>query len=124
MKKYSKDHEWIIGPLINGNYLVGISDYATDQLGDIVYLDLLSDVEQLEQNEVFGSIEAVKTVSDIFAPVSCVVVNTNDEYINDNLDVLVDYRENENWIIEVTVKDESELDDLLSEEQYLKYTTG
>ncbi len=119
MIKYTKNHEWISGPNENGNYLIGISEFAANELGDIVYVETeFGPEEKVFQEDVFGTIEAVKTVSDLFMPVDCIIVETN-ELIEDNPEILNEDPK-ENWIVEVQVLNPSQLDDLLSEEHYSK----
>ena len=115
--KYTKDHEWI---KIDGNTAtIGITDYAQGELGDIVYVEVETEGEELDQNEVFGTIEAVKTVSDLFLPVAGEVLELNEE--------LEDAPENVNedpygkgWIIKLKISDSSQLEELLSAEDYKK----
>ena len=115
--KYTKDHEWI---KIDGDTAtIGITDYAQGELGDIVYVEVETEGEELDQNEVFGTIEAVKTVSDLFLPVAGEVLELNEE--------LEDAPENVNedpygkgWIIKLKISDSSQLEELLSAEDYKK----
>lgn len=120
MIKYTKDHEWISGPDEQGRYKIGISEFAVKELGDIVYLDMEYDIaDDIEQDEVFGSIEAVKTVSDLFMPVDGYITEINEELLAApellNCDTAL-----EQWIIKIEIKDESVLDELISEEVYLE----
>ena len=115
--KYSNDHEWV---RVEGNEAyVGITDFAQSQLGDIVFVDVPTVGENLSQNEVFGSIEAVKTVSDAFLPVGAEILESNEALENDpplaNKDPY-----GEGWIIKMTIADAAELDTLLSAEDYAK----
>ena len=100
--KYSSDHEWV---RVEGNEaFVGITDFAQDELGEIVYVDVPSEGENLSQGEVFGSIEAVKTVSDLMMPLSGEVLEVNAKL--DNAPELVNSDPfGEGWIIRVAVKD-------------------
>ncbi len=113
--KYTKDHEWV--SVENGVATVGITDFAQSELGDIVYIDIEGLDESLDQNEVFGSVEAVKTVSDLFMPVSGEVIEFNEE--------LEDAPENVNkdpygagWMIKIKVSDMSETEALLDAAGY------
>ncbi len=113
--KYSKDHEWI---LMDGETaLVGITDFAQSQLGDIVFLDVTTVGENLEKEAVFGTIEAVKTVSDVFLPVAAEILEFN-EALNDAPDAVNKDPYGEGWIVRVKLKDPAQLDELLTAEQY------
>jgi glycine cleavage system H protein len=115
--KYSKDHEWV---KVEGDMAyIGITDFAQGQLGDIVFVDVPTVGETLAQNEIFGSIEAVKTVSDAFIPVGGEVVEFN-ETLNDEPDRVNKDPYGEGWIIKVKMSDASELDSLLSAADYEK----
>lgn len=114
--KYTKDHEWIRVDA-DGIATVGITDYAQSELGDIVYVDVETAGETLSQEEVFGSIEAVKTVSDIFMPASGEVIELNPELDADPELVNKDPY-GAGWIIKVKLSAPEELDSLLSAAQY------
>ena len=115
--KYSNDHEWV---RVEGNEaFVGITDFAQGQLGDIVFVDVPTVVESLGQNEVFGSIEAVKTVSDAFLPVSGEILEFNEALENDPALVNKDPY-GEGWIIKVNMANPAEVDTLLSADDYAK----
>ena len=115
--KYSNDHEWI---RVEGNQAyIGITDFAQSQLGDIVFVDVPTVGETLSQNEVFGSIEAVKTVSDAFIPVAGEVVEFNEALENDPALVNKDPY-GEGWIVKINITDAAELDSLLSADDYAK----
>lgn len=114
--KYTKDHEWIRVDA-DGIATVGITDYAQSELGDIVYVDVETAGETLSQEEVFGSIEAVKTVSDIFMPASGEVLELNPELDADPELVNKDPY-GAGWIIKVKLSAPEELDFLLSAAQY------
>ena len=116
--KYSSDHEWV---RVEGNEaFVGITDFAQDELGEIVYVDVPSEGENLSQGEVFGSIEAVKTVSDLMMPLSGEVLEVNDKL--DNAPELVNSDPfGEGWIIRVAVKDAAELDQLMTAAAYKEF---
>jgi glycine cleavage system H protein len=114
--KYTKDHEWVRSES-DGTAVVGITDFAQSQLGDIVFVDVATVGEVVAQHAVFGTIEAVKTVSDMFNPVSGEIVE-----FNEALDVAPDAVNrdpyNEGWIVKVAMSNPAELDTLLSAEQY------
>lgn len=115
--KYSNDHEWV---RVEGNEaFVGITDFAQCQLGDIVFVDVPTVGESLGQNEVFGSIEAVKTVSDAFLPVSGEILEFNEALENDPALVNKDPY-GEGWIIKVNMANPAEVDTLLSADDYAK----
>ncbi len=113
--KYSNDHEWCN---IEGDVAtIGITDFAQSQLGDIVFVDVPTVGETLSSGEVFGSIEAVKTVSDAFMPISGEIIEFNEQIDADSSLVNQDPY-GEGWIIKVRITDTAELESLLSDEQY------
>lgn len=117
--KYSSDHEWV---RVEGNEaFVGITDFAQDELGEIVYVDVPSEGENLSQGEVFGSIEAVKTVSDLMMPLSGEVLEVNDK-LDDAPELVNSDPFGEGWIIRVAVKDTAELDQLMNAAAYKEFT--
>lgn len=113
--KYSKDHEWI--RMEGDNAVVGITEFAQDELGEIVYVDVTSEGETIDKNEVFGSIEAVKTVSDLNMPVTGEVLEFNPE-LEDNPELVNKDPYGDGWIIKISVKDDKELEDLLDADAY------
>ena len=113
--KYSNDHEWL---KMDGEFAyVGITAYAAEQLGDIVFVDVTTVDETLEQNEVFGSIEAVKTVSDLMLPIGGEVVEFNEE-LEGNPALINTDPYGEGWIVKIKPTDASEADSLLNAAQY------
>lgn len=112
---YLETHEWV--RLENGTARVGITDFAQDELGDIVFVELPAVGETIEQEEPFGVIESIKAVSDLYAPLSGEVTATNDA-LTDAPELVNDDPYGEGWMIEINVSDESELDDLLDPEGY------
>ena len=113
--KYTKDHEWV---KIEGDQItVGITDFAQSELGDIVYVEVETLDETLEADEVFGTVEAVKTVSDLFLPVSGEIVAFNDTLEDEPEKVNTDPY-GEGWMVKVKVSDASQLDKLLSADDY------
>lgn len=113
--KYSSDHEWV---RVEGNEAyVGITDFAQDELGEIVYVDINTEGEEVSQNEVFGSIEAVKTVSDLMMPLSGEVLEVNPK-LDDEPDLVNSDPYGEGWIIRISVKDLPELDQLMTAAAY------
>lgn len=115
--KYTSEHEWVRreGDIV----YVGISDYAQNQLGDIVYVDIPTVGETLDVNEVFGTIEVVKTVSDLFLPISGEVIEQNEE-VEDNPELVNEDPYGEGWLIKVKPTNEADFDSLLSAEEYKK----
>lgn len=113
--KYTKDHEWI---KVDGNVVtIGITDFAQKELGDIVYVEIESDGEELEQGDVFGTVEAVKTVSDLFMPISGKVIEINENLESEPEIVNSDPYE-KGWMIKVEIADASGLDAMLSADDY------
>lgn len=113
--KYSNDHEWL---KMDGDFAyVGITAYAANELGDIVFLDITSVGETLDQNEVFGTIEAVKTVSDLMLPVAGEVVEFN-EALEANPALVNSDPYGEGWIVKVKVSEPSQVDGLLDAAAY------
>ncbi len=113
--KYTKDHEWI--RIEGGEAVVGVTDFAQSQLGDIVFIEIETQGETLQREEVFGTIEAVKTVSDMFMPVSGEVVAVN-EKITSTPEVVNKDPYGDGWMIRIKVANAAELNDLLTPEQY------
>ena len=113
--KYTKEHEWI---RVEGEEAyVGITDYAQSQLGDIVFVEVETEGDNLEAGDTFGSIEAVKTVSDLYMPVSGEVLELNSE-LEDQPDLVNKDPYGKGWIIKVKIEDEAQLDGLLSADAY------
>ena len=116
--KYTKDHEWIfINP--DGEIICGITDFAQKELGDIVYVDIDTLGSFTEKEEVLGTVEAVKTVSDLFMPISGVVKEVNSELEN-NPQLINQDPYDGGWIIKITDYDEKTMNDLLSASEYKK----
>ena len=115
--KYTKDHEWV---LIKGNEAtVGITDFAQHELGDIVFIEIETVGEELGHGEVFGTVEAVKTVSDLFMPVSGTVKEKNEE-LDATAELVNSDPYGKGWMIRVELSDPSEIDALLDAEAYKK----
>jgi glycine cleavage system H protein len=113
--KYTKDHEWV---KIEGDIaVVGITDFAQGELGDIVYVDIETVDETIAQNEVFGSVEAVKTVSDLFMPLSGEVIEFN-ESLEDAPEKVNSDAYGEGWMIKIRISDASEIESLLDASGY------
>ena len=113
--KYTKEHEWV---RINGDIItVGITDHAQSELGDIIFIEFPELNQLISKDEPFGTIEAVKTVADLFAPVTGKVFEIN-EALEDNPDLVNSDVYGEGWIVKITCTNDSELDDLLDSEKY------
>ncbi len=119
--KYTNDHEWV---KIEGDVAtVGITDFAQGELGDIVYVEVETVDENLEREEVFGTVEAVKTVSDLFAPLSGEIIEFN-ESLEDEPEKVNTDPYGEGWMVKIRFSDASEIDDLLSAEEYTEVVEG
>jgi glycine cleavage system H protein len=116
--KYSSDHEWVRAE--GSEAYVGITDFAQEELGDIVYLDVPTEGESLEQGEVFGSVEAVKTVSDLMMPVSGEVLEINPE-LDDAPELVNKEPYGKGWIIKVSLENPEEVDSLMSAADYKEF---
>ena len=116
--KYTKDHEWL--KLVDGNKaVIGITDFAQGELGDIVYIDIDAVEKDLNAEEVFGTIEAVKTVSDLFMPVAGKVVEIND-LLNNNPELVNTDPYGEGWMVKIEIADLKEIDSLAGADAYEK----
>ena len=113
--KYTKDHEWI--KIDSDIATIGITSFAQSELGDIVFIDIDTEGEELEKEEVFGTIEAVKTVSDLFMPVSGEIIEFN-QVLEDNPELINTDPYGDGWIIKVCISETSILDELLSSDEY------
>ena len=115
--KYTKDHEWV---RVEGDCAyVGITEFAQSEQGDIVYIEVETVDEELEQNEVFGTIEAVKTVSDLFLPIDATILELN-ESLEDAPEKVNEDPYGDGWLVKIKINDVSQLDNLLSSEEYQK----
>lgn len=113
--KYTKDHEWV---RVEGNVaVIGVTDFAQGELGDIVFVDIQSSGDSLNQHEVFGTVEAVKTVSDLYMPVSGEVTEVNAELEN-SPELVNSDPYNAGWMVKVTMSDPSQIDGLMSAADY------
>ena len=113
--KYSKDHEWV---RIEGEFAyVGITDFAQSELGEIVFIEVETVGETMEAGEIFGSVEAVKTVSDLLLPVSGEIVEFN-EKLEEEPELVNNDPYGEGWMVKITVSNPSDLDSLLTPEEY------
>lgn len=113
---YSEDHEWV---KVEGDVaILGISDYAQENLGDIVYVELPEVDDELEKEDVFSAVESVKAASDIYTPVSGKVVEVNEDLEDDP--ALLNADPYANWIVKLELTDKAELDELMNSEEYEK----
>ena len=113
--KYTKDHEWV---RVEGDIAyIGITDFAQSELGDIVYVDIDTVDKDINQNDVFGTVEAVKTVSDLFSPLSGTVQEFN-EKLENNPELVNSDPYGEGWIIKLSIADASQIDGLLTADGY------
>ena len=113
--KYTNDHEWV---KVDGDIAtIGITDFAQGELGDIVYVEVDTLEETLDKEEVFGTVEAVKTVSDLFMPISGEILEFN-ESLETNPEKVNDNPYEDGWMIKIKISDSSELEELLSPEDY------
>ncbi len=113
--KYSKDHEWV--KIEDGVATIGITDYAQSELGDIVFVEFPEIDNTIEVNEVFGTVEAVKTVADLFSPSSGTVIEINEE-LEDAPELINSSPYDEGWLIKVNITNVSELTDLMNAKEY------
>lgn len=113
--KYTKDHEWV---RIEGNEAyIGITDFAQGELGDIVYVEIETEGEEISQHEIFGTVEAVKTVSDLFMPVTGKVLEVNPA-LEASPEAVNEDPYGKGWMIKISISDKSELDSLLDASAY------
>lgn len=119
--KYTKDHEWI--KIEDNIATVGITDFAQGELGDIVYVDVDTLDDTVEEGEVFGSVEAVKTVSDLFMPLTGEVIEFNEE-LEDEPELVNTDPYGKGWMIKLKISDSNQIEDLLDAEAYKKLIQG
>ncbi len=115
--KYTKEHEWVL--LEGDTATIGITDFAQQELGDIVYVEVDTEGEELDQDEVFGTVEAVKTVSDLFVPVAGEVLEFN-EALEDEPELINKDPYGKGWIIKMKVKNPADVEALLNADDYQK----
>ncbi len=116
--KYTKEHEWIRDNG-DGTATVGVTDFAQSELGDIVFVEIEPEGFEFEQDEVFGTVEAVKTVSELFAPVAGEILEINEE-LEMQPELVNDDPYDGGWMVKISMSDESQLDDLMSPDEYEK----
>lgn len=117
--RYTREHEWA-RPSADGTVVVGITDYAQEQLGDIVFLELPKEGEEVSKDEPFGEIESTKSASELFAPVSGRVVETNDALL-DHPEMCNEDPYEEGWLIRIEMDNADELDELMTAEEYEQF---
>lgn len=114
---YTNDHEWV---KVDGETaLIGIADHAQDQLGDIVYVELPEVDDEIEKGEDFSAVESVKAAADVYMPISGKVIEINEELMDSP--ELLNTDPYENWMVKIDILDKSELDDLMTSEEYEKF---
>ena len=116
--KYTKDHEWL--RLEGETAFVGITDFAQSELGDIVFVDISTEGEKLNKEEVFGSVEAVKTVSDLYVPMECQILEVN-ELLDANPELVNDDPYGKGWMVKIKLSDVGMIDNLMSSDQYADF---
>jgi len=116
---YTEDHEWI--RLEDGTATVGITDFAQSELGDIVFVEVEPEGTALDQSDVFGTVEAVKTVSELYMPVSGTITAVNDA-LDTAPETVNDDPYGDGWMVEIEVEDESEVEDLMDADAYAEIT--
>ncbi len=119
--KYTKDHEWV--KIEGDTATVGITDFAQGELGDIVYVDVDTLDDNVEEGEVFGSVEAVKTVSDLFMPLSGEVIEFNED-LEDDPELVNTDPYGKGWMIKIAISDDSQIDSLLDAAAYQSLIAG
>lgn len=117
--KYSEDHEWV---KVDGDTVtIGITEFAQSELGDIVFVELPDEGDEIEKGEDFGSVESVKTVSELYAPVSGEVIEINEE-LEDSPELVNESPYEEAWMLKIKLSDESQLDELMDASAYDEMT--
>ncbi len=119
--KYTKEHEWV---KIDGDHAyVGITDFAQGELGDIVYVEIETEGQTIAKDEIFGTVEAVKTVSDLYMPLSGAIAEVN-AALQDNPELVNSDPFGEGWMIKIKMDDTSEVEDLMDAKSYAEATTS
>lgn len=114
---YTEDHEWL--KVEGEEAYIGLADYAQDQLGDIVYVELPEIDDEFEKEEGFSAVESVKAAADVYMPVDGKIVEVNEDLLDDP--GLLNQDPYENWIVKIEIADKSQLDDLMTSEEYEKF---
>ena len=119
--KYTQDHEWV---RVDGDVaVVGVTDFAQGELGDVVFVEIETEGESLDKGETFGTVEAVKTVSDLFMPLTGEVVEFNED-LEDDPELVNSDPYGKGWMIKITISDASQIDNLLDAEAYKNLIQG
>ena len=119
--KYTKDHEWL---RLDGEVaLVGITDFAQSELGDSVFIDISTEGEKLNKEEVFGSVEAVKTVSDLYVPMECEILEVN-ELLDGNPELVNEDPYGKGWMVKIKLSDSDVINELMNADQYADLLGG
>ena len=116
--KYSKDHEWVL--IEDDIATIGITDFAQDSLGDVVYIELPNEGESFDAHETFGSVESVKAVSEIFTPIGGEITETNED-LNDTPEVVNADPYGDAWMVKIKIDNPDEVNDLLSADDYADF---
>lgn len=120
--RYSREHEWVLVEN-DDTGVIGITDFAQNELGDVVYVEAPELGEKISKDDPFGAVESVKAVSDLYAPVSGTVTEVNDA-LPETPDLINEDPYGEGWIVKVDMSDPDELDDLMNAEEYAEYCEG
>jgi glycine cleavage system H protein len=118
--RYTREHEWARVDPKGKMVTIGVTDYAQEKMGDVVYVELPEEGDQIQANEPFGSVESVKAVSDLFAPVTGTVLEVNDALL-DSPEVVNEDPYNEAWMIKVKIDHTDDVDSLMTAEEYRKF---
>lgn len=117
-RKYSKEHEWVLEE--DGKMIVGISDYAQQELGDVVFVDLPEVGSEINQGESFTTVESVKAVSDLYAPLDGIIAEVN-EQLGDTPELINASPEDKGWVVKVDISDPSQAESLMTAEEYASF---
>ena len=121
--RYTKEHEWARIDVKKKIVTIGVTDYAQEKLGDVVYVELPEEGDQVQAEEPFGSVESVKAVSDLFAPLSGTVIEVNDALV-DSPEAVNEDPYGEAWMIRVQLSDATEIEELMDVEEYKKFVAA
>jgi len=116
--KYSRSHQWVRG--VGDEAMIGITEYASEELGDIVYVELPEQGDKLEKDAAFGVVESVKATADLYAPISGEVIEINSP-LEDSPEVMNEEPYGDGWMVRIVISDSSELDDLMDAEEYQEF---
>ncbi|OVE81327.1 glycine cleavage system protein H [bacterium K02(2017)] len=116
--RYTKEHEWL--KLDGESAYIGITEYAAEQLGDVVHVELPQPNDEFNKDEAFGVVESVKSVSDMYMPVSAKVIQSNESLL-ENAGIINEEPYNEGWIVKILITEPTELEDLMTHDQYKEF---